>query len=134
MDQGSLVERQINDGLWIINELSRDGFDVTAAFWLKESENGQWFFYIASQDVDRKGLATAYRTVLDTLKRKPDLWIDRFQVKLIGATNPITQDVLAIRGPQSGIPTRYFGSRLGNVSIEEAFIYGPLPAPQGVGA
>jgi hypothetical protein len=135
MDQAPLVERAIDEGLWIIRELSRNHFDVTAAFWLKvsESEDGQWFLYIASKMVDENGLHAAYRSLHEILKHKPDLWISPFDVKLIGATNPIARDVLAIRGPRESIPTRYHGPRVGKVNIEEAYIYGPLPAPSGAG-
>jgi hypothetical protein len=127
MDQGPLVERQINDGLWLIQELHRDGFDVTAAFWLRDSEDSPWALYIASKEVDRKGIAAAYRVILETFNRRPDPWISPFDVKLIRPSDPLTQDVLKFRRPESMIPARYHGSRLGKLSIEEAYIYGPLP-------
>jgi hypothetical protein len=127
MAQGTLVERQINDGLWLIQELHRDGFDVTAAFWLGESEDSPWALYIASKEVGEKGITAAYRVIHEAFNRRPDLWISRFDVKLISPSDPLTQDVLRVRRPESMIPTRYHGSRLGKLSIEEAYIYGPLP-------
>ena len=40
MDQGTLVEMQIEDGQLLIDRLAEDGVAVTAAFWAKESESG----------------------------------------------------------------------------------------------
>jgi hypothetical protein len=134
MDQGPLVERQINDGLCLAQELARDDFDVTAAFWLKEGEDGQWFLYIASRDVDEKGPIAAYGIMAQTLRRKPDLGIGPFDVKLIEASSPITQDVLRIRRPTPGIPSHFYGSYLGKHLTDEAYIYGPVPAPEKAGA
>ena len=130
MDQGSLVEMQIKDGLWIIQELAQHGFDVTAAFWLK-TEGEPWFLYIASRDVDEKGIAAAYRIIHETVKRKPDLWISPFDVKLISPNNPIAQDVLVNRDPRPMVPTRYHGRRLGNLNVEEGYLYGPLAQEAG---
>jgi hypothetical protein len=77
--------------------------------------------------VDQKGITAAYRVNHETFHRRPDLWISPFDVKLISASDLVTQDVLQIRRPQSMIPTRYHGSRLGKLCIEEAYVYGPLP-------
>ena len=55
MDQSSLVEMQIDDGAKIVEKLRESGFDVVAAWWMKTTEEGQWFLYIASKEVDEKG-------------------------------------------------------------------------------
>jgi hypothetical protein len=48
MDQDTLIEKQIDDGAKFVDKLSREGVEVTAAFWLKASDDSQWYFYIAS--------------------------------------------------------------------------------------
>ncbi len=126
MDQGPLVEMQIDDGAKIIEKLREEGFDVSAAWWMKTSEEGQWFLYIASKEVDDLGIAAAYRKVHSLIRSLGQLWVDRFEVKLVGPENPITQEVLAILSRYGGrVATRYGGKRLGNVSIEEAYFYPP---------
>jgi hypothetical protein len=120
-----LVENRIDDGQRLLIELVRDGFDVSAAAWLKTSEEGLWFLYIGSKSVDAGKLANAYRTVYACLRRIPDSWIDMSAVKLVHDTNPIARDVVAIRDryPGGRIPTRYGGERIGNIAIEEAYLY-----------
>lgn len=128
MDQGSLVEMQIDDGAKVVEKLREGGFDVTAAWWMKASEEGEWFLYIASKQVDEIGIAASYRKAHSLIRALGQLWVDRFEVKLVGPENPITQDVLAILNRfQDRFITRYGGKKLGNVSIDGAYFY-PLPA------
>jgi len=51
----TLVERRIDDGRRLIELLTQKGIDVTAAAWVLTSEDGNWFLYIASKDVDKSG-------------------------------------------------------------------------------
>jgi hypothetical protein len=126
MDQGTLVENQIDDGAKIVEKLRESGFDVAAAWWMKASEEGLWFLYIATKEVDEKGIKAAYHAVLTVMHGLGQLWVDRFQVKLVGPENPITKDVLSILARYPGLsPTRYGGKRLGNVSIDDSYIYPP---------
>ena len=127
MDQGTLVENQIDDGARIVEKLRESGFDVVAAWWMKSSEEGLWFLYIASKEVAEKGIAAAYRTVHTVMHGLGQLWVDRFEVKLVGPENPITKDVLDILARYRGaLATRYGGKRLGNVSIDDSYIYPPV--------
>ncbi len=129
MDQGSLVEMQIDDGVKVIEKLRESGFDVTAAWWMRSSEEGQWFLYIASKQVDEDGIASAYRKAYALMRNLGPLWVDRFEVKLVGPENPIAKDVIAILGRfHDRLGTRYGGDKLGNVSIDGAYLY-PLPVP-----
>jgi hypothetical protein len=124
MDQATLVETHIESGERLIEELRHDGFNVTAAAWLKASEEGQWFLYIASTEVDQNGLAAAYKVVYLTTQHLQNRWLDPFDVKLIGANNPIAKDILDIqrRYPAPTL-TRFRGTRLGAIQVDEAYIY-----------
>jgi hypothetical protein len=130
MDTDTLVENLIDDGRKLVEELPQRGFEVTAAFWLKASEEGKWYFYIVSPVVDAEGLAKAYRRLHPLVRKMPQpFWIDPLEIKLIGPNNPIAQDVLAIHSRAPGprvSPIRWGGKKLGNVSIEGAYLY-PLP-------
>ncbi|HEX5445926.1 MAG TPA: hypothetical protein VFW87_19010, partial [Pirellulales bacterium] len=96
MDTITLVENQVEDGEKLLALLAENGFSVLAASWVKTSEEGRWFLYIASEEVDRKRLATAYREVYSLLDAIPDSWISMSEIKLIGRNNPITKDLLEI--------------------------------------
>jgi hypothetical protein len=127
MDQGTLVENQIDDGAKVVEKLRESGFDIVAAWWMKESEEGLWFLYLASKEVNEKGIKAAYRTIHTVMAGLGQLWVDRFEVKLVGPENPIAKDVLGILARYPGrLPTRYGGKRLGNVSVDDSYIY-PQP-------
>jgi hypothetical protein len=130
----SLGENLFDDGQKLVEELPRQGFEVTAAFWIKAAEDDQWYFYTVSPAVENEGLAQAYRR-LHTLIRQmpPPFWIDPLEVKLIGPDDPIARDVLAVLGRApgpKGSPIRWGGKRLGNVNLEGAYLYpSPVPTP-----
>jgi len=42
MDTSTLVRDTIDDGKHILDQLQQADFEVTAGFWLKESEDSQW--------------------------------------------------------------------------------------------
>jgi hypothetical protein len=102
MDQISLVDRRIDDGQKLVLQLARDGFDVTAAFWLKPSEDNWWNLYIASRAVDENGPARAYRALQKSQQQPFGTTISLADVKLIAASNPITRDVRKIQKRYSG--------------------------------
>src|SRR5947209_20101459 len=103
MDTDTLVENLIDDGQKLVERLPQDGFEVTAAFWLKASEDDKWYFYIVSPVVDTEGLAKAYRRLHPLVRAMSQpFWIDPLEIKLIGPSNPIAQDVLAIHSRAPG--------------------------------
>src|SRR5438132_469581 len=130
MDTEPLVENLIDDGQRLVEEVSKRGFPVMTAFWLKTSEDDKWYFYIVSPVVDAEGLTQAYRRLHPLVRAGPEpLGIDPLEIKLIGPSNPIAQDVLAIyrRAPGPRVsPIRWGGKQLGNASVEGAYLY-PLP-------
>ncbi len=74
--------------------------------------------------VDTVGLAKAYKIVYLTIQNMPGLSVDPFDVKLIGPNNAIARDILDFqqRYPAT-IPTRFRGTRLGAVPVDEAYLY-----------
>ena len=132
MDQGTLVEMQINDGQLLLDRLAEEGIPVAAAFWVKEAESGQWFLYLVTPLVGEDGATRpAYRRVNAVIRGMPaPFWIHPLEVKVIAPTDPAAQDVLAVlrRGPgPRASPIRWGGTTLGDVSIDGAYFY-PLPA------
>ncbi len=127
MDQALLVERQIDDGQELIDLLISEGFDVSAAAWVKPSEEDRWLLYLVSKEVDERGLPAAYRAVHPVLARLPAPWISLGDLKLVGLTNPIATDIVDINRRYLGrSPTRTRRSQLGGTSIDEAYVY-PMP-------
>jgi len=140
MDQNVLVTDEIESGHKLVERLVANGFDVRLAFWVKESDAGQWFLYLASPMVDEQGPAAAYRVVGPVVDSMPELGIDPFAVKVVGLNDSMTTAAQAVIRPRiSDSPfavqnpkpypgiTRFGGSTLGGVSVDGAYIYPPLP-------
>jgi len=115
---------QIDGGKALLESLRDAGFDVTVGGWTKSSEEGDWYLYIASQDVDTHGLGDAYRTVYTVIQANPAFGIDPFEVKLVGRQNLIAKDLLGIRGAGAAtIATRTRRPKLGLMSVEDTYVY-----------
>jgi len=128
MDQGPLVNEQIDAGAKLINAFDKYK-PVQAAFWVKESDDGQWYLYLASDQIDDSNFDLAYGEILRVLGAGPHLWLDPFQVKVTGVEDPMTKVVLGLMRKYPGrMPLRYPGGQLGPLNIEDAYIY-PIPVP-----
>ncbi len=64
MDTNALVSDGIEDGRRVVEQLPLDGFEVTAGFWLKPAEDGQWRFYVASPAAESEPLNVAYARLI----------------------------------------------------------------------
>src|SRR5271157_2002288 len=125
MDQATLVEHQIDDVSKLIDALKLDNFGVSAVFWLYTSEADQWFLYLVSDVVDQKGITEAYRLVYKAMRRLTNLWINRFEVKLVGPEEPVAKAIIDfVSEQQIPLPTWIRGTKLGDVYIERAYTYG----------
>jgi hypothetical protein len=134
MDTELLVDNRIEDGQKLMAELAIAGFDVSVAFWVKTSEEELWFLYIGSKSVEPSKIGDAYRTVYACLTKLPDPSVSMSEVKLIQASNPIAKDAIAARDRQPArLPLRFRGKSLGNLSIEEAYIYPRVGGPMAPG-
>ncbi len=122
------MTEQIDAGESLIREFSRQ-IPVQAAFWLRERDSEEWYFYLASDQINDSNFDHAYREVLRILRPQPSLWIDPFQVKVIGIDDPVAKAALDMMARYPGkIPTRYHGRHFGGLSVDEVCIY-PLPLP-----
>jgi hypothetical protein len=128
MDQGPLVIEQTDAGLELAREFNK-WVPLRAAFWLKESEDGQWYFYLASDQINDSNFDVAYGEIHRLLGRGPNLWLDPFQVKVAGTSDRFAKEVIAIQQKYpSKLATRLRNRLLGGVGIDEVYIY-PIPLP-----
>jgi hypothetical protein len=128
MDQGSLVTEQIDAGAKLASEFGKRT-PLQAAFWLKESEDREWYLYLVSDRIDDTNFDVAYAEVIRLLGRGPHIWLDPFQVKVAGADDPVAKAVIDIqRMYPSPLATRLRNRLLGGVSVDEVYLY-PIPVP-----
>jgi hypothetical protein len=130
MDQETLVRNQIDEGRRFLARLAVEGVPVTGAFWVKTSEEGRWFFYLATPEVDDKGLGDAYGEAYGVLDHVDPVCLTIFNVKLVSPANPIARDAMNLQQLHRGRkPLRINGSRVGDISAEEIYIYPPVTMP-----
>jgi hypothetical protein len=123
MDQGQLVIEEIEAGAELVRHLGKY-VAVNVAFWLKDSEEGQWYLYIASDQIDDKSIVAAYGEVLRVASDIASIYLDPFRVKLIPTSDPLAQAALDIHRRYPGkMATRFGGTNFGGTSIEGAYLY-----------
>jgi hypothetical protein len=127
-----LVDSRIEDGQRLVDQLLRDNFKVTVAFWAKREEYSPWHLYIASPAVGAENPGDAYPVLYASLSKLPDIAVQLSEIRLINDESPIARDAIRLRlqYPER-MPTRFPGKRLGDLSIEEAYVYA-LPSKKEV--
>src|SRR5262245_19993970 len=92
MAQATLVEMQIKEGQRLIDRLAQEGLAVPAAAWVKESDSGDWYLYLATPLVSEGGgKKPAYHRVNTVIRemQKEGFGMDPFAKKVIGPNDPI---------------------------------------------
>jgi hypothetical protein len=130
MGQATLVEMQIKEGQRLLDRLAREGVAVKAAAWVLESETGDWYLYLVTPLVtEDSGKRPAYRRVNEVIRamEQEDGGMYPLEKKVVGPHDPIARDIVAHRrGRPGGPPIPFRGARLGDLGVEEAFVYPPL--------
>jgi hypothetical protein len=130
VDTELLVENELDEGQLLIDQLIRDGFDVSVAFWAKTSDDGSWRLFIGSPVVETGGATTAYHRVYSSLGAIHASSIEPSTITLLNEKDPTTQTAIKLRDRlPSKIPTRYHGRRLDGLSVAEAYIYPKTEIP-----
>lgn len=130
MELISLTDNQASDGRRFLDRLSREGFPLAAAAWIKEYDVGYWYLYVATPFVRRRSCRSGYEITGLILEAMPQPFhVGRFQVNLIRANTRLGLAILenAARLPP-GEGTPYIGFPLGDMSIDEAYIYSVISA------
>jgi hypothetical protein len=123
MDQGPLVIEETDAGADLVRRLDKY-MRIKAAFWVKESEEGQWYLYIASDQIDDRNIDVAYGEVLRLAGQMANPYLDPFRVKLIPTNDPLAQAALDIHRRYPGsMATRFGGKNFGGMGVDGVFIY-----------
>jgi hypothetical protein len=134
MAQEILVETQIPEGRRLIERLAAEGVPVTGAGWLKESETGEWYLYLATPLVSEEGhKLAAYGRVNEVIRRLEEpLLIGPLEIMLVSPGSPVGKALRELQKRPPAPPLIRLGSsRLGDVSIDAAFVYPRVPATVG---
>ncbi len=126
MDQGSLVKEQIAAGNRFLREFDRYA-PIVVAFWLKDSENGRWTLYVASDRVDDSNYDVAYGEIIRIAREMKDRDFDPFQVRLLRMGDPPAKAAIAAySGRPPTIPFTIRATNFGGIGADEIyFVQGP---------
>jgi hypothetical protein len=130
MDQGPLVMEQIDAGAAFLREFQKY-VPVQVAFWLKDSDSGEWYLYATSDQITDDNFDVAYGEVARIAREIQEPWFDPFQVKVIGLEDSLAQAALEVKRRHGGRgPTRLHGQAFGGVTVDEVHVYpSPMAAP-----
>jgi hypothetical protein len=136
MDQTILVNEQIAAGHDLLDRLAKNQFPVSAAWWAKTSDDGQWKLYLTSPTIQQDGLIPAYQTVNRTVREMGDqgAWV-RQKITLLRSEEPMATAAVSISAKTDPARvTNYPGPFLGNVLVDDAVFYPRSAAVQSQAA
>src|SRR4051794_36641962 len=120
MDQGPLVNRQIQAGQWFVGEFNKYK-PVKAAFWLVPEGEQDWFLYVASDRIDDSNFDLAYGEVVRITSAARNPWLNPFRVKVVGADDPVAAALAKFAGQYPGqSPIVIHGATLDGVWVDTA--------------
>jgi hypothetical protein len=123
MDQVPLVTEETDAGAELVRRFNKYA-TVEAAFWVRASDEGRWYLYIASGQFDYGHLDGAYGEVLRLAEEMANPYLDPFQVNLITMSDPLAQAALDLMRRYPGLmPARLGATNFGGMGVEGVYIY-----------
>jgi hypothetical protein len=93
-------------------------FPASGAFWLFQSESGEWHLLIATPRVDEIGPRKAYQELSDITRRMPADSAQLLRIELISPKQPFYKALRSVFGKTASVE----GARLGNTQIAGMYI------------
>jgi hypothetical protein len=129
MDTGSLVAARIEDGLYLLEKLVASDFDVSAAAWVKTSDD-RWDLYVVSKVVDQHGTLRGYGMSGAILRKIQPMPASEDRLHLEPVDGPFARSVFAIR---KYVPEHLSVYRewtpVGEFTAQEFYLYPAIARP-----
>lgn len=121
-----LVDKNVKDGLRLIEYLKQDNFPINGAFWKLKTETNEWKLFIITKLVEEKGplkIYTKIDNILESHKDEIDISLDEIIV-----IKPLDKLAKIYRGiiKTSPKPLKEFGISGGafdSMYFEDLYIY-----------
>ena len=127
MFKTTLVEAEISDGGLVVEELRRQQFPITAAFWYYFDEAERWRLVIISRHVQSAGPRDAYRRLVyalaDLHKRGTPVHITSERIHLLGEESLIFKHVRDEVYGSGRTGFRLTKSPVENLELDDAYVY-----------
>jgi hypothetical protein len=121
----ALLETDIDFGKVRWHALRRNKkFPANGAFWLFQSESGEWHFLIATPRVDEIGPRKAYEELSEVTRRIEADSSQLSRIELISPRQPFYQALRSVFGKTASVEGARLGStQIGGMYINDAYLY-----------
>lgn len=124
MDQSPLVNDRVYAGRRLAERFAADGHPLRAAFWAKTADEGHWFLYLVTDDVDTAGPLAVYRAVHATLQKLQPTGLTGAEVKVVRPADAAARDVAALLANRPGRVAVFLEDEvLGGTAVEQLYVY-----------
>ncbi len=125
MVKEALVEKNIEEGKRLIEELDGKNFKVQAALWFYSADSDEWRLLIASPFVEKNGPKKSYNFIQAVLSRlSPSAEISLKDISVLSPSNDLIKLLRSAFRTGSGISgIRFTRNVINNTMIEDAYIY-----------
>jgi hypothetical protein len=120
------TDQMRDSGRALIDELGNVEFVIKSAFWIYDKDAGEWRLIIATPRVDEVGPKFAYGVVWDALQRLGEkvAGLSLENVSLASPEDALVVLLQTVFKPTGQGSVRLTRSRVNNVYVEDAFLYG----------
>jgi hypothetical protein len=129
-----LTREMIEVGKDMTLRLLEKGFELVCSLWLYDAESNRWRLVLASPVVDREGPRKAYEIIEQILQENWEMGIWLRDISAVSPTEPLVQALRSLGkiellrphyapAPRVDVGRRYTRSRLGDIFIEDAYIF-----------
>ncbi len=99
-------------------------FPAKGAFWLFESESGEWHLLIATPRVDQVGPRKAYEELSNITRQTSVDSTQLLRIELISPRQPLYQALRSVFGETASVEGARLGNtQIGGIYINDAYLY-----------
>jgi hypothetical protein len=118
-----LVKELVEDGDRLLQELDRQEFPITAAFWYDSPERLAWNLYIVSEFSHQPGPLEGYMRIQKALAALPEVYLSLDDIVILGPRSSAFKDIRKSIEGVSQMSTSGTRVVLEGVPLEDAYIY-----------
>jgi hypothetical protein len=130
-----LTKEMIDVGRDMSLRLREKGFELASSFWFFDLESNRWRLVLASPIVDRDGPRKAYDIIENILQENWEMGIWLRDISAVSPNEPVVKALRSLgkiqlldphfyaTAPRVDVGRRYTRSRLGDIFVEDAYIY-----------
>jgi hypothetical protein len=123
--KGQLTSEMIEAGHHLLTLLKEANYDVAAAYWLYNSDAGEWRLTLAMADVDSKGSREVYSKIWTVLNRTNENYtgLDLSNITVVTPNDRLVRALAWISRDDNLSNVRFPDSVIDDVYVEGLYLY-----------